>query len=710
MVFDPVSILTTEALKKLTTLVIDAAWKQSGRAIDRQTEQQIGNAMKEYVATYEKRHCSLKYDCLRMDNSLRLEEIYTDVQVLDTRESRRFESPEGLKDLYLEIGRGFVFEQTTRKEGIAVANLEPRLMMLGSPGIGKSTFLRKVGLEALKWETGRFRHELLPVFVELKRFDATQTHIEKFIAEEFETCGFPNAEVFTQNLLKAGKLLILLDGLDEVPTDQVDRAIEQIGRLVDRYDKNHFIASCRIAAYKGGFPRFKDVTMANFSDSQMETFVCQWFRREPKIADQCWELLSSEDYKATKELGQTPLLLTLLCAVYNESQSLPKQRASLYGEALDVWLKKWASEKRIQHNPIYQELSLELERILLSEIAYQSFAEDQLFLSKRELTDQIREFLMSNLNASKTLDAEKVLNAIEVQQGILVERARDAYSFSHLTFQEYLTAQYIVDERQVETLVAEHLTDERWREVFFLVAGLSRNADDLLAAMKRETQKLINSDKLKALIDWSEQTTKNSVGDYKPAAKRFVAIFVALLVLVRDRALVRDRDLNINLDIDIDIDIDLALALARTLNRTLNRVRVRTFDRDLDPDLDLDLALALDLDLALALVRAQIFNSVDFSALSQQLEAMKAQVPGNDELVEVRRAFANRIRQTWYEALHLDPEWLDLSEEEERSLENYLYANELMVRCKEAALRVSPQVWDGIESRMLTIPDNKINS
>jgi hypothetical protein len=33
-----------------------------------------------------------------------------------------------------------------------------------------------------------------------------------------------------------------------------------------------------------------------------------------------------------------------------------------------------------------------------------------------------------------------------------------------------------------------------------------------------------------------------------------------------------------------------------------------------------------------------------------------------------------------------------------------------MVRCKEAALRVSPQVWDGIESRMLTISNNEIKS
>jgi predicted NACHT family NTPase len=389
------STIWLKIIEQLTKLALETGWKQLGQKVDRQLQQQVGGAVKKYVQTYDEQHCQLKYDCLRIDRALSLEQIWTDVQVLNTRESRRFETPEALRELFLETGRGFTFEQSSRKEGIAVANLEPRLMVLGSPGIGKSTFLRKVGLEALKWETARYRHELIPVFIELKFFGDEHQDIEKLIAEEFKTCGFPNAEVFTQRLLEAGKLLVLLDGLDEVPTDYVDRAIKQIGDLVDRYSQNRFIASCRIAAYKGGFPRFKDVTMADFSDKQIETFVRQWFRREPKIAEQYLQLLNSSEYKAVKELGQTPLLLTLLCAVYDESQSLPKQRAALYGEALEVWLKKWAAERRVHRDPIYQELHFQLEQVLLSEIAYQSFAEDQLFFSKRELTEQIRTFLVS---------------------------------------------------------------------------------------------------------------------------------------------------------------------------------------------------------------------------------------------------------------------------------------------------------------------------
>lgn len=53
--------------------------------------------------------------------------------------------------------------------------------------------------------------------------------------------------------------------------------------------------------------------------------------------------------------------------------------------------------------------------------------------------------MSDTLDAPKRLDGEAVLKAIEVQQGLLVERATETYSFSHLTLQEYLTAKYVVD-------------------------------------------------------------------------------------------------------------------------------------------------------------------------------------------------------------------------------------------------------------------------
>ena len=129
-------------------------------------------------------------------------------------------------------------------------------MLLGGPGVGKSTFLRKVGLEALKGKNGNFEHECIPVFLELKRFTEDQIDIEALITKEFEICGYPYPEHLTNAALKSGKLLILFDGLDEVPRAHVQNVILKIGDFVDQYSQNRFVASCRKAAYRGGVYTF----------------------------------------------------------------------------------------------------------------------------------------------------------------------------------------------------------------------------------------------------------------------------------------------------------------------------------------------------------------------------------------------------------------------------------------------------------------------
>ncbi len=126
------------------------------------------------------------------------------------------------------------------------------------------------------------------------------------------------------------------------------------------------------------------------------------------------------------------------------------------------------------------------------------------------------------------LDADKVLTAIEVQQGILVERATDAYSFSHLTLQEYLTALHIVEEQKERELVDEHLTDESWREVFLLVSGLMSNRSvQLLTAIDRKARTYIEPyPKLQKLVSWA---AVNKVGPSELSQRAaMLAIVIAI--------------------------------------------------------------------------------------------------------------------------------------------------------------------------------------
>ncbi len=629
------------AAKGIAALITDTTRAASGSAISNVVKgwrdrgsQVIFEASRRYIQNYQKRHCQLKV--LGMREPVDLASVYTGVKLLDSRDILQFD-PEALEETFRQNRlRGYSSRgrEEEKQSGITIANQKQYLMVLGGPGAGKSTFLRKVGLEALRtfyYEDAVYRPRVIPVLLELKRFEKDDVDIAKFITAEFETCGFPEAEEFMQNALTQGNLLIMLDGLDEVPSANLDNVLRTIRDFVDRYDRNRFIASCRVASsgYRGSaFTRFSNVTMADFDDEQIQQFIINWFGseqdRERETAKKCWEVLRKPENKASKELAHTPLLLTYLCLVYDLSQRFPNNRSSLYKKALRILLEEWAAEKRILRDEIYEGLSIEQEEILLSEIAYDGMKADQLFFDKRWLSSQIRNFMAGNLNAPKGLDSEKVLNAIEVQQGILVERMEDQYSFSHLTLQEYLAAQYLIDNNEWKGLVQQHITDNRWREIFLLLPGLisgRSGTDSLLLAMKIQANGYINTPRLKALVKWSEDAIDRSEKKSKLSEKKTAAISLAL-----------------------DLDRDLAYAQAQVCNLALYpdlaRDLVFTHANALYPDFVCnfihahDLALYRNLDFArsimLAEARANIFCNGNYSGHAKKtVEVRPTSDPAN---------------------------------------------------------------------------------
>ncbi|MFM9265323.1 NACHT domain-containing NTPase [Tychonema sp. BBK16] len=690
-----------------------------GKKLDDKTKELIHTASGDYGKRYFKRHGILK--ALGMREAVPLESVYTAVQFLDEQQIRSFESIQNLEEAYRKANkRSFQQQDCKKQEGLKIANQKQYLMVLGQPGAGKSTFLRKTGLEALKGKKGGFKHNCIPVFIELKSFISSQIDIEKLIVEEFKICGFPHYEQFITKALEQGKLLILLDGLDEVPTVNTNEVISQIQNFVDRYDKNRFIVSCRTAAYRNNFKRFTDVKLADFDDTQIEQFIGNWFQSEVDkqagTAQKCWELLQKPEYAAAKELAHTPLLLTFLCLNYDRSQNFPNNRSVLYKQALRILLEEWAAEKRIQKEEIYQGLSTELEESLLSEIAYSGFETDKLFFSQREVVEEIKTFLAGNLNAPKHLDGEAVLKAIAVQQGILVERAEDVYSFSHLTLQEYLTAQYIADNNLIEQLVFDHLLDSRWREVFLLVAGLVRSkngADDLLLLMEKEAQKYINTPKLQGLLQWADAATKDSEGDFKPVGKRAAAIAILIgntnfnYLMIADGIVRYDDNIGYASVYEIGYanvnDIANANGIANANSITIGYSNFTV----LRYEYTIDYTIRKAIKFAQKFKNVKIFKEVNLTQLIAQLKELLKQSPDADKPIQIYLAFLDRFLDTWCHALHLNPEIVKkLSYEEAKALGYYLSANYLIIQCKEAAVRISAKTWEEIESRMLVLPEN----
>ena len=643
--------------------------------------------LREYTQRYWDRHGMIKV--LKMSKPMDLESIYVNVKCLGNLVRDYYD--ENLENKYRESKqRRFNFRDDGKKDGLLLANQEQYLMVLGDPGIGKSTFLRKVGLEALKGNQGSYQHPLTPVLLELKNFKENEINIQALIEEEFKICGFPNVEKNISNKLEKGELLILLDGLDEVPTANVNNVIEKIQDFVDRHYKNRFILSCRTAA-RTHLQRFTDIEIVEFDDQQIQSFIEHWFSSEldckNETAKNCWELLQKEEYKSAKELAHTPLLLTFLCLVYDENQSFPTNRSRLYQDALRILLEKWSAEKRLPNRGlVYENLSIEQEEILLSEIAYQNLVADKLFLEKREIVKQIKDHLKQNLNAPQHLDGEKVLKTIEIEQGILVERARDVYSFSHLTLQEYLTAQYIYDNDLIEEAVKNHITETRWQEVFLLVAGLMRGkADKLLLAMEKEAQEYAKNAELSKFLVWVEQATGELKESVKPSAKRSIILF--------------DR-LNTGINFTKRYNVIQSSMYKNYIDYTPQ------FDEPFLQELDKLSQEYVGIDVLYhnhyghLLISEQMPSEETVTHIFALISSIIKKILGQLEFDQI--SADERIILDFYKQSPIGfsswrrPDWI--------IFQNYLYVNELILSCQKVAVNISPTVWLEIEDRMLRVP------
>jgi predicted NACHT family NTPase len=454
--------------------------------------------------------------------------IYTNVNILEKITGRRrLDIAELLQKCDADDFERFGLNKVTEKRvpGLEAVQRYSKLMVLGKPGAGKTTFLKYLAMQCIE---GQFQANRVPLFITLKDFAEApkQPDVLEYIAQQLLGCGVTDASIKAEQLLRQSRALVLLDGLDEVREEDTKRVLTQIRDVADQFHTNQFVITCRIAAKDYTFEQFTEVEVADFNQKQIAIFAQNWFRlSDPVKADRFMQKL--QENKPIQELAINPLLLTLLCLVFGETADFAANRSELYKEGLDVLLKKWDAKRNIERDQVYKNLSVQRKEDLLSQIALTTFEQKDYFFKQKTVEAYIGDFIGNLREAAPDpevlqLDSEVVLKSIEAQHGLLVERAKGIYSFSHLTFQEYFTAREIIANSAWDNLI-EHITEKRWREVFLLTTGMLRKADNLVRLMKQKIDGLVGSEpKLQLFITWLNQKAVTVNKSYKPAAIRAV--------------------------------------------------------------------------------------------------------------------------------------------------------------------------------------------
>jgi NACHT domain-containing protein len=423
--------------------------------------------------------------------------------------------------------------------------------------------------------------EKAPLFVSLKEWSDSGKSLLGFIETQFDICGFPDASRFVSKVLDKGTALVLFDGLDEVRQADAkrDNTISELKRFTDKYHKTQCIITCRVAATSYSFDKFRYVELADFTQEQVTIYVNKWFDHYPEKASHFFaEYLRSEN-KSLSELARTPLLLGLLCLAFDSTLSFPKRRVELYEEAIEALLKRWDSSRAIQRDEAYRGLSLGRKRQMFARIAAVTFERKEYFVREKVIAESIVEYLsrLPDAPPPADIDGSAVLRAIEAQHGIFCERAKDIFSFAHLTFQEYFTAKYILEDTSGRArhalLNPNRIADPRWREVILLTASLLDDADEFMAAVSDAVDGIRFKDT--EVSDWILRINRSAEGIDRPiekAAIRACYLLMTLNSLYRDvvgedgratidRRLVRARLSTHSLSDAHDIDIDDETAL-----------------------------------------------------------------------------------------------------------------------------------------------------
>ncbi|HLP87505.1 MAG TPA: NACHT domain-containing NTPase [Nostocaceae cyanobacterium] len=655
--------------------------------------------MRQKVRDYIKKQCGTM-KVLDMTQEIGLDDIYTDVNILENITSRR---PPSIAQIS-EVSKREDFNpfclnpiREARVPGLEAVERYPKLMIFGKPGAGKTTFLKRI---AIQCNSGKFFTNRLPIFITLKAFAEAenQPKLLQYIYNEFSVNDISEQDNIIK-ILQNGQAIILLDGLDEVREVDDQRVLREIQALTNKYDTNYFIITCRIAAKEYVFEHFKDVEMADFDDKQIKNFVTKWFQnKKPEKAKQF--ITKIEENERIKELSTNPLLLTFLCWLFSESVDFPENRADLYEQGLDILLRKWDGTRSIERDQVYKKLPTKRKEDLLSEIAFTTFQEGNYFFKQRQLEEYISNYIQ-NLPDAQTdpeallVDSRAVLKSIESQHGLFVERARNIYSFSHLTFHEYFTARSIYTSRnqyqELKKLVG-HILEPRWQEVFLLIGGMLKEADELVLLMKQEIDKIVAYDeKIQNFLKWLEQKSSSVKSPYKIAAIR--AFYLELCL---------DLDLNIFYKFDPKIVISDCLSLDLRLKLKIYKFLrfIYKFDDHIKRNVEFEKFLSIN-DL-LELVYK--FDNV----LYLKLQTLKEQLPdiSKENIYNFKiwwkingKNWTDKLRKMIIEHRNISHNW-QFNDEQYLLLGDYYLANNFLVNClKECHLTRS--VREEIEQTLL---------
>lgn len=364
-----------------------------------------------------------------------------------------------------------------------------RLLIRGFAGSGKTTLLQWI---AVRSASRTFEHNLsnwnntIPFYIRLRQF----AQIDLPTPESFPRSVAPviadtMPQGWVHQQLESGRAIVLVDGLDEVPTLKRDEVHLWFKELIDTYPHARFIITSRPYAAEENWMEkegLRNAELQPMSLSDIHAFIDHWHKAiQEDLAEEEVEnfqaltkhLKEEVTYNRSKRiLATNPLLCAMLCALNRDrQQQIPSDRIELYEACCSMLIERRDKERHIELAE-YPALNYRQKRVLLEYLAYWMIKNGKSEVGQKDADDCFARKL-ANMQDIPNNTSGKIMRLFFIQRtGLLREPAVDQVDFTHRSFQEFLAAYSAVDEAEIGLLV-KHAHDDQWREVIIVAAGLA---------------------------------------------------------------------------------------------------------------------------------------------------------------------------------------------------------------------------------------------
>ncbi|MER5310071.1 NACHT domain-containing protein [Streptomyces sp. NPDC002773] len=375
-----------------------------------------------------------------------------------------------------------------------------KVLLRGTAGSGKTTLVQWLAVSAAAPEdhtghsahadhTGHIAHEdrtgdmaylrdRIPFVLPLR---SLTRHGERLPAPDrfLSAVGCPLSppDGWADRVLAAGRGLVLVDGIDEIPEAERDRARRWLRDLLDSYDGNRWLVTSRPTAVRDDWlapDGFAELTLAPMSSTEVATFVRRWHRAAgPEAAPYEQPLLDA--LRTTPDVAQlatNPLMCGLICALHHGRRGfLPRGRKALYDAALSMLLSR-RDRERDMGTPYGIDLGDAPQIQLIQRLAYWLTLNGRTTMDRERAESVVREAVPAITEAAG-YDPGAVFTHLLHRSGLLREPTVDTVDFVHRTFQDYLAAKALVDRWDIGVLV-RHAADDQWEDVIRMAVGHAR--------------------------------------------------------------------------------------------------------------------------------------------------------------------------------------------------------------------------------------------